>query len=222
MGLGLLGIPTSVVYSPILISFYGTWLSNGVIALSELCAYIFGTGYFRKDIVVKEDKNVVPLSFIGVACAAYFGRYISAYWAEKFVAVVVLFSSFLYFNAKYSEKLSKMGWFFGIIGGFSSYLVNVSSPLFNIYFLSFHKSKQSFLGTRNLFYTALDFLKVVLYFIILKNIGWDTIRVVALTIPGMLFGFFGGRLVLKHIDKAIFERFIVIASILIALKLLFF
>lgn len=222
MGFGLLGVPTSVLYSPILISVYGAWVANGFIVVSEFCSYIFGACYYERNISMKEDRKIVPLSFLGACIAAYFGKYISTEIAEKIVAIVVLISSFLYFDSKYTRKLSHMGWFFGIIGGMSSYLVNVSSPLFNIYFLSFHKSKQSFLGTRNLFYTALDLLKIVLYIWLLGNIDWTTLKVAAIAVPGMFVGFFAGREILKHVNKAIFEKFIIGTSILIALKLLFF
>ncbi|MCD7979937.1 MAG: sulfite exporter TauE/SafE family protein [Fusobacterium sp.] len=109
---------------------------------------------------------------------------------------------------------------FGFLGGFSSFIGNVSGPLMSIYLLNINLDKEKFYGTRCWFYFIVNFSKLILYFFFLKNINLFTVSRGACAIPTVFVGIFIGRFIVGKMNQNIFEKFIVLVSIISGLNLL--
>ncbi|MBC2855684.1 MAG: sulfite exporter TauE/SafE family protein [Cetobacterium sp.] len=221
IGFSVMGMSTSILYSPLMAIFYGARLANGIMFIPFFFANLYVAykhrNNYNKTIVLK----ILPFAFLGMGLAAYFGKDISDEMFDKVFAILIIFVSIFFFTKKYSSKLKKFGWFFGVLGGASSYLANVAGPVFNIFLLSFNPEEKNFIGTRAFIYIYFNMVKLFLYIYIFKNINFFTISRALIAIPMIFVGIFLAKLLLKHIDKDVFDKIVIFTSLLIALKMLF-
>ncbi|MCQ8211983.1 sulfite exporter TauE/SafE family protein [Cetobacterium somerae] len=220
MGFSLMGMSTAIVFSPILISIYGSKLGNGIMFIPFLIADLYVSYLYRKNYDKKIVLKLIPFSVVGMIIASIFATYISEYIFRKIIAIIIILASILFFLKKYEDKLTKLSWVFGIFGGASSYLANVSGPIFNIYLLSYKQNKEDFIGTRAIFFTVINIIKLFMYIFIFKNINSFTISRGVVAIPTIFLGVFLAKKLLKIINQKTFNTIIVFLGLIVAIKML--
>lgn len=220
IGMSLMGVSTSIIFSPLIVWAYGSKLGNGIMIIPYFIADIYITYKYRKDFNVKDTLKLVPFAFLGMILAIFLIPYISEEIFSKILGILIIITNLLFFIKNYEEKFKRFASFFGFFGGLSSYLANISGPIFNIYFLSLNKNQRNFIGNRALFFTFLNFIKLFLYFFIYKNISTYTLSRSLITIPFLFLGIFSTGFFLKKISSETFSKIIVFLSLIIAIYLL--
>lgn len=150
---------------------------------------------------------------IGVTLGTFVIVGLSALLLRRFLALIVfafvayrLFEKRLQANLDYKPR----GWhavFAGAVAGFTSTLAHAGGPPITIYMLLQKTSPQVFVATSAIFFVVLNWIKVPYYANIgLLNLGslWYLIWM----LPIIPFGVWLGKLLVKRIDAAIFEKLI--------------
>ncbi|MDX8335821.1 sulfite exporter TauE/SafE family protein [Candidatus Cetobacterium colombiensis] len=220
MGFSLMGMSTAILFSPIIVSIYGSKLGNGIMFVPFLVADLYVSYLYRKSYDKKIVLKLIPFSVLGMIIASIFANSISEDIFRKIIATIIIFASIIFFLKKYENKLTKLSWIFGIFGGASSYLANVSGPIFNIYLLSYKQDKDNFIGTRAIFFTAINIIKLFMYIFIFKNINTFTISRGAIAIPTIFLGVFLAKKLLKIMSQQKFNTTIILLGLIVALKML--
>ena len=220
MGFNLMGMSTAILFSPILIAFYGSHYGNAIMFIPFFISNIFVSYKYRDKFDKKLVFKVLPFALLGLVIASIIANYITEDIFKKVIAIIIFFASIIFFLKKYTEKLTHLGWLFGIFAAMSSYLSNIAGPILNVYFLSFKEGKDSFIGTRSIFFSIFNIFKLALYIFVFKNIDSFSIIRGAISLPTILLGVFLAKTILNHISQETFSRIIVLISLLVAFKLL--
>lgn len=221
-GLSKLGIPTGLIFSPILASIYGGKASAGIIIIPVLVSDLTVMYIYRKNADKKVILKILPLTFLGIIVAVIFGKYISDEIFKQSMGIIILVTGIITLMKNFKIDFSKLSILFGFLGGFASFIGNVSGPLMSIYLLNIEMDISKFYGTRTWFYFILNLIKAILYATVLKNIHFETFKLTSVAIPFVFVGVFTGKYFVEKMNQKLFEKFIVILSIISGLKLLFF
>lgn len=221
-GVSKLGIPAALIFSPILASIYGGKASAGIIIIPVLVSDLIVMYIYRKNADKKVVLKMLPLTFLGIIVAVIFGKYISDEIFKQSMGIIILVIGILTLLKNFKIDFSKLSVLFGFLGGFAAFIGNVSGPLMSIYLLNIKMDRDKFYGTRTWFYFIVNLVKVTLYVIVLKNIHLETFKLTSVAIPFVFVGVFAGKYFVEKMNQELFEKFIVILSIISGLKLLFF
>ena len=221
-GLSKLGIPAALVFSPILASVYGGKASAGIIIIPVIVSDLIVMYIYRKNVDKKVLFKILPLTFLGIALAVIFGNNISDELFKKSMGIIILIIGVLTLLKSLKIDFSKLSVLFGFLGGFAAFIGNVSGPLMSIYLLNIKMDRDKFYGTRTWFYFIVNLVKAALYVIVLNNIHLETFKLTSVAIPFVFVGVFTGKYFVEKMNQNVFEKFIVIISIISGLKLIFF
>lgn len=108
---------------------------------------------------------------------------------------------------------------YGALGGFTTMVANAGGPVMSMYFLAMRTPVKVFLGTAAWFFAIVNIVKVP----VLAGMGLLTLPVMlmdAVLVPTVVLGALFGRWLIPRIDQALFERIVLILTILGAAYLL--
>ena len=219
-GFSKLGLPTALVFSPLLASLYGGKTSAGIIIIPVVISDLTMLYIYGKELDLKILKKILPMTILGIIVAVVFGNNISDEFFKKSMGIIILIIGLLTLLKSLNVNFSKLSFLFGFLGGFSSFIGNVSGPLMSIYLLNINLDKEKFYGTRTWFYFIVNFSKLILYFFFLKNINFFTLSRGVVAIPTVFIGIFLGKYIVGKMNQNVFEKFIVVVSIISGLNLL--
>ena len=159
-GLGVLAVPLmSLVISP---------PRAAAILLPLLCIMdLFAIWHYRKMWHKKNLAILLPSAMLGILIGTLYFRYLS----EAHIRILVGFLSVL-FALNYFQKHSQIprkeaglwrGALWGTIAGFTSFGVHAGGPPVNIYLLPQRLEKSLFVGTTVVFFTIVNYVKLVPY-----------------------------------------------------------
>jgi uncharacterized membrane protein YfcA len=108
---------------------------------------------------------------------------------------------------------------YGTLGGFTTMVANAGGPVMSMYFIASRFSVKRFLGTSAWFFAVVNVTKVPF------QVGLGLITVPGLLlnlvlIPAVIAGAFFGRWLAPRIDQALFERLVILLTVVGALYLL--
>ena len=212
-GLSKLGIPAALVFSPILASVYGGKASAGIIIIPVIVSDLIVMYLYRKDVEKKVLFKILPLTILGIIVAVIFGNNISDEIFKK--STLTLLKSL-------KIDFSKLSFLFGFLGGIAAFIGNVSGPMMSIYLLNIKMDRDKFYGTRTWFYFIVNIIKATLYVLVLNNIHLETFKLTSVAIPFVFVGVFAGKYFVEKMNQNVFEKFILIVSLISGLKLIFF
>jgi uncharacterized protein len=121
-------------------------------------------------------KVLLPGSVLGVGAGWLFARYLSNAAIELTVgSIALVFVLYVWLGARLRAYLGRpplkaqrphpaMGVFWGALSGFTSTLIQVGGPPFQIHILPQRLDKFTLVGTTVIFFTILNWMKVVPYF----------------------------------------------------------
>lgn len=221
MGFSVMGISTSIIFSPIIISIYGSKFGNGIFFIPFFITNLYMAFQYRKSCDKKIILKLLPFSLLGMILASIFALYISEDFFRRIIGIIIILTSIMFFLKKYENRLRKLSVLFGIIGGASSYLANISGPIFNLYFLSYNKSQKNFIGTRSVFFAIFSIIKLLMYIFIFKNINIFTLSKSIILLPTTFIGAYLAKKLLEIIDQKTINTIIVLIGIIISFKMIF-
>lgn len=221
-GLSKLGIPAALVFSPILASVYGGKASAGIIIIPVIVSDLIVMYIYRKNVDKKVLIKILPLTILGIIAAVIFGNNISDELFKRSMGIIIFIIGVLTLLKNFKIDFSKLSFLFGFLGGIAAFIGNVSGPMMSIYLLNIEMDREKFLGTRTWFYFIINLIKVTLYVLVLKNIQIETFKLTSIAVPFVFVGVFLGKYFIEKMNQNMFEKFILIISMISGLKLIFF
>lgn len=221
-GLSKLGIPAALVFSPILAGVYGGKASAGIIIIPVIVSDLIVMYIYRKNVDKKVLIKILPLTILGIIAAVIFGNNISDELFKRSMGIIIFIIGVLTLLKNFKIDFSKSSFLFGFLGGIAAFIGNVSGPMMSIYLLNIEMDREKFLGTRTWFYFIINLIKVTLYVLVLKNIQIETFKLSSIAVPFVFVGVFLGKYFIEKMNQNMFEKFILIISMISGLKLIFF
>ncbi|MGO9048011.1 MAG: sulfite exporter TauE/SafE family protein [Xanthobacteraceae bacterium] len=176
-------------------------------------------------------KVVLPGSVFGVGAGWLFARYFSNAAIELTVgAIALVFVLYVWLGARLRAYLGRpplkpqrphpaMGVLWGALSGFTSTLIQVGGPPFQIHMLPQRLEKFTLVGTTVIFFTILNWMKVVPYFA-LGQFSARNLATSALLLPLAVATNFLGIWLVRITPTDRFYRIAYILMLLIAIALL--
>lgn len=220
-GLSKLGIPAALVFSPILAGVYGGKASAGIIIIPVIVSDLIVMYIYRKNVDKKVLIKILPLTILGIIAAVIFGNNISDELFKRSMGIIIFIIGVLTLLKNFKIDFSKLSFLFGFLGGIAAFIGNVSGPMMSIYLLNIEMDREKFLGTRTWFYFIINLIKVTLYVLVLKNIQIETFKLTSIAVPFVFVGVFLGKYFIEKMNQNMFEKFILIISMISGLKLIF-
>ena len=180
---------------------------------------------FRKEFDLSTLKIMVPFSALGIII----GSFSFSYFSEDLLRLIVGIMGFLfsghYFIFKKKEIIpSKKNLFKGAIcssiAGFTSFCVHAGGTPTSIYLLPLRLKKEIYVGTRIIFFTFVNLIKLPLY-INLSMVNLKTFSQSLMLIPLAIIGIFIGYRILKIIEENLFYNIIYTLIFLTSTKLIY-
>src|SRR5699024_9722819 len=102
---------------------------------------------------------------------------------------------------------------YGTLGGFTTMVANAAGPVMSMYFLASRLPIRVFLGTSAWFFGVVNLIKLP-FSIQLGLITGSSLMMNLALLPALIAGFVFGRLLVKRMDQQIFERLVIVFTIL--------
>ena len=179
---------------------------------------------FRKEFDLSTLKLIVPFAGFGI----FIGSLTFSYFSEDFLKIIVGIMGFLfaghYFLFKKNKHLKSKknlikGGLCSTIAGFTSFCVHSGGTPTSIYLLPLRMKKEVYVGTRVIFFTFVNLIKLPFY-IKLSMINLETFKQSVMLFPLAFLGIYIGYLILKIIDEKLFYNIIYILILLSSTKLI--
>ena len=180
---------------------------------------------FRKEFDFSTLKLIVPFAGIGI----FIGSLTFSYFSEDILKFIVGLMGFL-FTAHYfllkknkEEKSSKnflKGGICSTIAGFTSFCVHAGGTPTSIYLLPLRMKKEVYVGTRVIFFTFVNLIKLPFY-LHLSMLNLETFKQSMILLPLAILGIYIGYKLLKIIDENLFYNILYILILITSSKLIF-
>ncbi|MGG2462955.1 TSUP family transporter [Streptomyces sp. RGM 3693] len=109
--------------------------------------------------------------------------------------------------------------FFGLVAGFATMVANAGGPAMSLYLLSAGFGMLGFLGTGAWFFLLVNLVKVP-FSVGLGLVTADGLALDALLVVAVVVGAYAGRALVRRIDRGVFERLVLVFTVLTSVVLL--
>ena len=180
---------------------------------------------FRKEFDLNILKLIIPFAGIGI----FVGSLSFSYFSEDLLKIIVgvmgfLFAGNYFLFKKNKEKKSNTnllkGGICSMIAGFTSFCVHAGGTPTSIYLLPLRMKKEVYVGTRVIFFTFVNLIKLPFY-IKLSMINFITFKQSVLLFPITVIGIFIGYRILKIIKENLFYNIIYVLILASSTKLIY-
>lgn len=206
--------------------------STGALLLLLIVGDIFALSVYRKHAHWPTLIRMVPAVLLGLVAGAGF-LYFSPDAGVRFgigLLLLLLMGITLFQRRKKSagEQLSQQdaaplrpfaATLFGSLGGFTTMVANAGGPVMSMYFWAARFPVHTFLGTTAWFFAVMNVLKLP-FSLSLGIISLETLHLDALLLPAVLLGAVVGMKVARQISQLVFDRLVILMTILGAAYLL--
>ncbi|MFF2808573.1 TSUP family transporter [Streptomyces sp. NPDC058000] len=108
--------------------------------------------------------------------------------------------------------------FFGLVAGFATMVANAGGPAMSLYLLSAGFGMLGFLGTGAWFFLLVNLVKVP-FSVGLGLVTADGLALDALLVVAVVVGAYTGRALVRRIDRGVFERLVLVFTVLTSVVL---
>lgn len=201
--------------------------STAAVLVLLIVGDLFAIWAYRKDVDWAVLRRLVPTVVVGLILGAVF-----LWWADdvimrRSIAVILLMlmatTLLLMWKGKLSSESvlgdSRVRGAYGVLGGFTTMAANAGGPVMMLYFLAARFDVLRFMGTQAWFFFVVNITKVP-FSIGIGLLTTDMIPLLASLVPLVVVGAILGRLWLTRIPKQIFNRIVIVLTVLSSLWLL--
>lgn len=215
-GLGLLAVPMmAFVISPV---------QAAAIMLPILCFMdIFGVLRFRQYASWHHLSILLPSALAGIVIGTFSFHYLNDAQIKLMIGVIALAFVANYLRGKQQVPTGNPLWrggFWGMIGGFTSFGVHAGGAPLNIYLLPLKLEKSVFVGTTVIFFTTVNYTKLIPYFW-LGQFTEDNLLTALVLAPLVPLGVYMGSYLHHRMDDRWFYRSCYLLLSLAGCKLMF-
>ncbi len=217
---GLPGAATFVVPTLVLMVGDARYAAGWLLPL--LCVGdSFAVLYWRRHAHVKRLARLVPWVVVGMGIGAV-ALFLPEGILRKMVAVIILAMLALYLRGRLRPETmtgTTHASPYGIAAGFATTVANAAGPATYLYLLSMRLPKHEFIGTGAWFFFVINLSKIPIYqwhgLFTRQSLGFD-----AAMFPVTIMGAVTGRWLFEHIPQKLFERIVVVVTLVATLALL--
>ena len=196
--------------------------STGLVLVLLLVGDLVATWTYRHDVDWRLIVRLIPPVLVGIGLGALFLSWVDGPVLKRTMGVILLV---LLVIGLWPDKLAahrpSVGMAYGGLAGFTTMVANGGGPPMSLYLLARKYDKLRFLGTTAWFFFAVNLIKLPVS-IGLGIVRTDTVLLAAPLAPIVLLGTWLGRVLIKRIDQATFDRLVTILVAVAALYLIFF
>lgn len=179
---------------------------------------------FRKEFDLNTLKLMVPFAAIGAIIGASTFSYFSESYLKFILGVMGFVFAFHYFFLKKdADKPVAANYFKGAIcsavAGFTSFCAHSGGTPTSIYLLPLRLKKEIYVGTRIIFFTCINLVKLPFY-LYLSMVNTSSFTQSLILLPLSVFGIFVGYKLLKIIEESLFYNAIYILILVASTKLI--
>jgi uncharacterized membrane protein YfcA len=109
----------------------------------------------------------------------------------------------------------------GMLGGWTTMLANAAGPVMSLFFLAMRLPKFVFVGTSAWFFLGINLFKVP-FSVNLGLIHWDSLGLALCMAPVIYVSVRTGRWILHRLPQRVFEGFVLVFTLLGAVRLIWF
>jgi uncharacterized membrane protein YfcA len=214
--LAMLGVPLiSLVISPVQAA--GIMLPI-LIAMDVFALWAYRGVYHKPNL-----KILLPAALTGIAIGWMTASYVSDAHVRLIVGVVAFLFTIDYFigwrGARTPEPNAVKGGFWGTVAGFTSFVSHAGGPPVQMYLLPQRLEPRLFAGTCVIFFTVVNWLKVIPY-AALGQLGFENLATSAVLAPLAPLSIFTGAWLVKVVNAETFYRLAYAMILVISLKLM--
>lgn len=214
--LAMLGVPLmSLVISPV--------QAAGILLPILIAMDVFALWAYRGVYDLPNLKIMIPAALMGITIGWLTSAYVSDAHVRLIVGVVAILFTLDYWigwrGARTPGPSIAKGSFWLTIAGFTSFVSHAGGPPVHMYLLPQRLEPRLFVGTNVIFFTAVNWLKVLPY-AALGQLGIDNLSTSAVLSPLAPISILTGAWLVKKIDVELFYRLAYIMIFVISLKLI--
>ncbi|HJB62848.1 MAG TPA: sulfite exporter TauE/SafE family protein [Candidatus Microbacterium pullistercoris] len=201
--------------------------STGVMLLLLLVGDVFALALYRRHADLRSLVRLAPSVIVGLVVGAAFLAFVDDVWVKRSIGVVLLALIALTMWRRRIEQEQRrvpggrgavIG--YGSLGGFTTMVANAGGPVMSMYFLASRFEMKAFLGTAAWFFAIVNVAKlpfsIGLGLITLETVWLDLVLLLPLVVGAGI-----GRIVIRRVSQVVFERIVVILTVVGAIYLLF-
>jgi uncharacterized membrane protein YfcA len=197
----------------------------GIVLPILIFSDFIATYKYRKEFDLSTLKLMVPFAAIGVVI----GSLTFSYFSEELLKFIIglmgfLFAGHYFFLKKNKEAKSEKNFLKGgicsSISGFTSFCVHAGGTPVSIYLLPLRLKKEIYVGTRIIFFTFMNLIKLPFY-INLSMTNFVTFKQSVVLFPVAFIGILIGYKLLKIIDEKLFYNILYALILVSSTKLIF-
>jgi uncharacterized membrane protein YfcA len=197
----------------------------GIILPILIFSDFIATYKYRKEFDLSTLKLMIPFTAIGIII----GSLTFSYFSEELLKFIIglmgfIFAGHYFFFKKNKEAKSQKNFIKGgicsTIAGFTSFCVHAGGTPVSIYMLPLRMKKEIYVGTRIIFFTFVNLIKLPLY-INLSMTNFDTFKQSAMLFPVAFLGILIGYRLIKIINEKLFYNILYILIFVSSSKLLY-
>lgn len=195
--------------------------STGVALVMLLVGDLVGVWTYRHNVDWKLIGRLVLPVLLGISLGAVFLNVVDDLVLKRTIGVILLVLLALgFWPDKLGAHRPSVAMGYGGLAGFTTMVANAGGPAMGLYLLAAKYDKWRFLGTTAWFFFAVNLTKLPIS-IGLGIVRAETALLAAVLAPVVLLGTWIGRLTIKKIDQATFDRLVTVFIAISALYLTF-
>ncbi len=221
---GVQGI--SMLAVPLMAINFGAKVSTGLI-LPMLCiADLMAVIYYRRVAEWKYVLKLIPPALLGFLLALAVDQLIAPEQFRRLMGGCLLFVMVVMFFSEWKGQSNQLasrtwyGWFFGLLGGFTTMIGNAAGPVMAIYLLSIRLPKYSFVGTNAWFFLVINYLKIPIQIFAWDNISLTSFVLDLYSIPFLALGAYLGIRLIHYLPEKGFRYFTMVLTAISVVLLL--
>jgi uncharacterized protein len=200
--------------------------STGTILLLLIVADLFAVLAYRRHTNWRALLGLAPAVIAGILLGVLFLAFADDAWVKRTIGVILLaVIAITLFRRRMGAQVGEDGPHrvaaatYGTLGGFTTMVANAAGPVMSMYFLAARFPVKEFLGTAAWFFAIVNLSKVPF------SIGLGLITVPGLLldlvlVPAVVIGALAGRWLAGRLDQTLFERLVIIFTVVGAVYLL--
>ncbi len=188
-----------------------------------LCQDLMSAWVYRRCWSAWNLKVLLPGAVIGVLAAWLFAAYVPNAYVEIAIGLIgivfVLWSWFARVPSEPRRPSVPMGMFWGSLAGFTSTIIQVGAPPYQVHILPQRLDKLTLIGTTVIFFGLVNWMKVIPYFA-LGQFSAATLGTSLVLLPGAIATNIFGLWLARRIPAAQFYKIAYVLVFVISLALI--
>ncbi|MDX2376521.1 sulfite exporter TauE/SafE family protein [Microbacterium sp. LRZ72] len=204
--------------------------STAALLLLLIVGDLFALWAYRRHADWRALVRLAPAVVVGLLLGALFLAVADDAWVRRTIGVILLLVIAVTLWRRRAAKAPVPGptpvrprWpaavGYGTVGGFTTMVANAGGPVMSMYFLASGFRVMAFLGTAAWFFALVNLAKVP-FAISLGLLTPQTLLLDLTLVPAVLIGAFAGRAIASRIPQAVFERVVIVLTVVGAVYLL--